>query len=390
MSSKVSSKQNDAAPDITNERQRFSMPDDRPQTPKAAGRQHSTVDDERAMVQLDGLRALAVLAVLWSHWAPQRWLFGLPWGTGVQLFFVLSGFLITGILLDHRPSDAASGVERIRVWSRFYIRRTLRIFPLFYLVLALSLIIGLGPIRQTWAWHASYLSNFYYFSGHPQDSFRHFWSLAVEEQFYLVWPFLILLVSPRKLPALIVLMIILAPLSRIALALFGYSDLVIRLLPSSCLDALGTGALLAWTKRFTVGSRCNSRTVALLCLIVGLPAFILAGALEITGHAPYWIKTLGHTGMDLFYGWLVITASVGFQGWVGRLLQSAPAIYVGKISYGIYVYHFLVSSLIPDVPLENTTLRLLTFAVVTFLMAAASWHFYERPLNRLKTLVPYD
>jgi peptidoglycan/LPS O-acetylase OafA/YrhL len=347
----------------------------------------------RSMVQLDGLRALAVLAVLWSHWAPTPWQFGLPWGTGVQLFFVLSGFLITGILVDHRPSDTASGVERMHVWRSFYIRRTLRIFPLFYLVLALSLILGLGNIRHVWMWHALYLSNFYYFTGHPLDAFQHFWSLAVEEQFYLVWPFLILLLPVRILPACIIPMIILAPLSRILLAQLGHSDLLIRLLPSSCLDALGTGALLAWTRRFGTRYGWSPGRVALLCLLIGLPTYVLAGAFGITGHTPYWIKSLGHTGMDLFYGWLVVEASVGFQGWIGRLLASMTLTYIGKISYGIYVFHFFAPYLIPGLSVENTAggyaLRIAVYTTSTLLIAAASWRFYERPLNRLKTLVPY-
>jgi peptidoglycan/LPS O-acetylase OafA/YrhL len=360
------------------------------QSHDAAGRHHPTADEGRSMVQLDGLRALAVLAVLWSHWAPEQWKFGLPWGTGVQLFFVLSGFLITGILLDHR----ASGLERMRVWRSFYIRRALRIFPLFYLVLSLSLMIGLGNIRHTWMWHALYMSNFYYFTGNSQDVFAHFWSLAVEEQFYLVWPFLILLLPVRILPGWIIFMIILAPISRIILAGCGYSDLVIRLLPSSCLDALGTGALLAWTKRFAADCGWNPRRVALLCLLSGLPTYVLAGVFDVTGHAPYWMKTLGHTGMDLFYGWIVIEASVGFQGWIRRLLQSVTLTYIGRISYGIYVFHFFAPSLFPDLPFEDTArgyaLRLAAYATLTFLIAATSWRFYERPLNRLKTLVPYS
>ena len=345
------------------------------------------------MVQLDGLRALAVLAVMWSHWAPGEWQIGIPWGTGVQLFFVLSGFLITGILLDNRPADSASHRERMQVWRRFYIRRTLRIFPLYYLVLSIALVIGLGNIRHTWPWHALYASNFYFFFGGPQDTYAHFWSLAVEEQFYLVWPCLILLLPVSILRRCIVPMIILAPLSRILLVAAGHEDLVVRLLPSSCLDALGIGALLAWTQRYAKNFYWNTKRVARLCLLIGLPVYILAGAYQLTGHSVYWIKSLGHTGMDLFYGWIVITASIGFQGWSGRLLQSKPVVYLGRISYGIYVFHFFAPSLIPGMPVEGTAqgyaLRLAVYTAFTVLLAAASWRFFEGPVNRLKSRVPY-
>ncbi len=359
----------------------------------AAVRPYPKADDGRSMVQLDGLRAFAVLGVMWSHWAPTRWQFGIPWGTGVQLFFVLSGFLITGILLDNRPADAASSRERLQVWRRFYIRRTLRIFPLYYLVLALALIIGLGAIRHTWPWHVLYMSDFYFFLGNPQDSYAHFWSLAVEEQFYLVWPFLILLLPVRLLRRCIIPMIILAPLSRYLLAEIGYDDYVIRLLPTSCLDALGTGALLAWTQRYAKDFYWNSRRVAMTCLLLGLPTFVLAGAYQLTGHSVYWIKSLGHTGMDLFYGWVVVTAAVGFQGWMRRVLQSRTLVYLGKISYGIYVFHFFAPALITGLPFEGTSagymLRIAVYTTLTVLLAAASWRFYEGPLNRLKSRVPY-
>jgi peptidoglycan/LPS O-acetylase OafA/YrhL len=121
--------------------------------PRRAGPAH--------MVQLDGLRAFAIAAVAFSHWVPEHQ-FGLPWGTGVQLFFVLSGYLITGILLDSKTDENQKQWRMLFVtWRRFYIRRCLRIFPLFYLVLVFALLINLKPIRDTWPWHVSYLSNIY-------------------------------------------------------------------------------------------------------------------------------------------------------------------------------------------------------------------------------------
>ena len=168
---------------------------------------------------------------------PQRLLFGLPWGTGVQLFFVISGFLITGILIDNKPLDDAPREAGLRVWRSFYLRRALRIFPLFYLVIFGSLALGFDSIGSSWVWHTTYLSNGYYFLTNSRDAFGHFWSLAVEEQFYLVWPFLVLLLSIRQLPKWIILTIIVAPVFRIVImAATGNADL--SYLPISCLDAL--------------------------------------------------------------------------------------------------------------------------------------------------------
>src|SRR5687768_2757386 len=167
--------------------------------------------EKRSMLELDGLRAFAVLAVAWSHWAPRDLQFGLPWGTGVQLFFVISGFLITGILLDNKPTNASPAASR-RVWRNFYLRRALRIFPLFYLVLVVSWLFSVDPIESTWQWHAFYLSNVYYFLGNSPDAFLHFWSLAVEEQFYLVWPFLVLLLAAPRLQTALIVVIVAAPI----------------------------------------------------------------------------------------------------------------------------------------------------------------------------------
>ena len=158
------------------------MPDvhDAPGTFSASG----TV---RRQPQLDGLRAVAVAAVAWSHWE-RDYQAGIPFGAGVHLFFVLSGFLITRILLDVRQASDRGAAIRA-----FYIRRALRIFPAFYVTLLLAWIAGVPLVRESLAWHATYLSNVWIFQMDQwPGSISHLWSLAVEEQFYLAWPFLIL------------------------------------------------------------------------------------------------------------------------------------------------------------------------------------------------------
>src|SRR5882757_1220817 len=132
------------------------------------------------LCQLDGLRALSVAAVAWSHWRAS-WLpkTYIPWGElGVATFFVISGFLITGILLDHRTDGS-----RPLVLRQFYARRFLRIFPLFYAALIVALLLRADGMSETWHWHASYLSNIYFYLLGWHGQMSHFWSLAVEEQF---------------------------------------------------------------------------------------------------------------------------------------------------------------------------------------------------------------
>ncbi len=141
--------------------------------------------------QLDGLRAIAVMAVVFQHFAPSGWSKVIPWGgLGVTLFFVLSGYLITGILLKGR--------EEPGMLRHFYIRRALRIFPVYYATLLIAALLAIPPVRETFWWHAFYLSNVLFALKNSYfGAVSPFWSLAVEQHFYLIWPWVVLFV-PRK------------------------------------------------------------------------------------------------------------------------------------------------------------------------------------------------
>jgi peptidoglycan/LPS O-acetylase OafA/YrhL len=356
------------------------------------------------MVQFDGLRTFAIAAVAFSHWAPNLQ-FGLPLGTGVQLFFVLSGFLITGILLDNKPDENRPQLVFV-TWRRFYIRRCLRIFPLFYAVLVFALIIDLKPIRDTWPWHFSYLSNVYYFrTGEAGlDYFGHFWSLAVEEQFYLIWPFVVLLLPTRLLRWSLLALILVAPVFRIAVnGIAPYHPAAARYLMPASLDALGIGGLLAFLARPDQFSVKPAQSVARLGLYVGLPgAVVLAFMrhLRVTNSAANSIgDSLGHLCLVMFYGWVVWTAAKGFPGIIGRVLSWAPLVYFGKISYGLYVFHLLSVPLVPRVAglirvpssvETNLAFRLIAQTILTIGLAMVSWHAFEKPLNDLKRYFPYS
>ena len=195
---------------------------------------------------------MAVPAVAWSHWE-RPYQFGIPFGAGVHLFYVLSGFLITGILLDVRER-----ADRVAGLKAFYIRRALRIFPAFYLTLALAWIADVPPVRETFWWHALYLSNVQIVvSGEWPGAISHFWSLAVEEQFYLLWPWLIVWVPRRWLVPAIVAAIAVAPLFRLWLAMIGYRETMLGVLTPGWLDSLGVGALLALMRELL--TRCGDR-----------------------------------------------------------------------------------------------------------------------------------
>lgn len=339
--------------------------------------------------QLDGLRAVAVTMVMAFHFVPGT-SGAAPLGSiGVRLFFVLSGFLITRILLPSTriqfagaESNARSGQARLAVIRNFYIRRGLRIFPLFYLVLALAALVNIGPVRETIGWHVTYLTNFYLFErGAWHGSISHLWSLAVEEQFYLVWPWLIFLWPERRLPVLIVAMVCLAPLSRLIVV-----GPMTSVLPLSCVDALGAGALLALSS--------TRRPVMSAGLLIGVPLTLVMLTLRYAGVSGPPFEVALDFGVSLTGAWVVGRAIPGFRGSIGRFLAARPVVYIGTISYGLYLYHgfmpYLLGRYVPDFLQLSWPIRCLMLSAATLLMASLSWRFFEAPILKLKDVTISD
>jgi len=353
--------------------------------------------DPEHMPQLDGLRAIAVAAVAVSHWTPNFLIGIVPWGTGVQLFFVLSGFLITGILLRSRP--AVVGLPMGQVLRVFYARRFLRIFPLYYGVLALALIFSVGPIREDWPWHVSYLSNWLYArEGHGGilvDPFLHFWSLSVEEQFYLFWPFVALVAGRRALFVILLASIVGSMACRLAIAHFATGIVSLRYLTPCCLDALAVGGLVAHVKHYR-GNLAVGRLAWWLAAIgfLGL-VFSTIPLARLTNSAD--AHRVGHTFLVVFYGAIVAWAALGLRWLPGQILTFAPMRYLGKISYGLYVYHYFAPYIVQaaarhfgwDSLLQSTPALLVTYTVFSVAVSVLSWHLYELPLNRLKRHFAY-
>jgi peptidoglycan/LPS O-acetylase OafA/YrhL len=346
------------------------------------------------MPQLDSLRALAFFGVAASHWVPGNPL-AFAGGTGVQLFFVLSGFLITGILLEYRRLQESDASLTARAALRtFYIRRFFRIFPLYYGVIAATLILNIGPIRELWPWHVCYASNFLYglHKPGPDDPFTHFWSLGVEEQFYLIWPFLIFFLRPITLQRLIITLILIAPLCRIGMEMAFPELHRVNYFPISCGDSLGLGACLAVATRDGFFGASGSQVARRIGILGLLGALASAALIPVAGNA--LAVQMGHTFVVLFFGWLVFGAAQGFGGWFGALLNRPELRFLGKISYGLYVFHhfFTLSHVrtflgllgLPPEWSEHVVVQFVVRLFFTVLLAAISWYLYEKPLNNLK------
>ena len=364
----------------------------------ASGANDQGVQDSPAhMPQLDSLRALAFLGVAASHWFSNKNLISLFGGTGVQLFFVLSGFLITGILLEYRRLQEGSGwLTAGSALRTFYARRFLRILPLYYGVIAVTAILNVQPIRTYWPWHAAYVPNFLYAIDKPSsgDPFTHFWSLGVEEQFYFVWPFLIFFAPLRSLRWWIAALIISAPLFRIGMEAAFPQLHRVNYLPLSCGDSLGVGACLAFAWRNGLFFTWTPSALARALGVLGLAGGLITGCLMLTANDGFWLLSLGHTFLIFVYGWLVYRAAVGFRGVIGVVLMRPELRFLGKISYGLYVFHhffthvsfrvFLENFGLPSRIAENVFTQSLVRLLITILVAFASWYLYENPLNNLK------
>jgi peptidoglycan/LPS O-acetylase OafA/YrhL len=351
------------------------------------------------LVQLDGVRGLAVFLVLVAHGTPQDW-YPLHLGAaGVILFFVLSGFLITGILLRARQQAEAAGQPLGWVMSAFYGRRFLRIFPLYYAVLAAGSLLGLGALRETLAWHAVYLSNYYVaqLGDWPRGGIGHLWSLSVEEQFYLLWPAVTLFTPRRWLVPVLLAAVVLAPCSRLAVVTLTGSRVAAHVITPSCLDALGLGALLAVLRQ--TGDGQAVRRLVRLSLVSGVVLYAVVLVLATCRRGWLMEVVLEDLAYALLSVWLVDRAAAGFGGAGRAVFEFPPLVNLGIISYGVYVFHQLVPPLMMlleerlgvnfGFPRDRGVILFAYKTLVGISLAALSWHFLEKPLNNLKRYLPY-
>jgi peptidoglycan/LPS O-acetylase OafA/YrhL len=323
------------------------------------------------------LRAFAILPVLYTHfWNEDNWL----GSAGVFLFFVLSGYLITGILLRSRTKPSAL--------QNFYIRRFLRIAPIYYVTLGLAWLINLPGIRQTFLWHCFYLSNVLFTlknSWSPRYT-AHLWTLSVEEQFYLVWPFLILFLPLKAIKPVVWSTIIAAIVYQLGgIWFFGINALGAGILVFASLDKLGLGALLALEEAGPGFPRFVTKAgwVA-FAILLGLEALPI-------NHSLAWAFVLRVELLIVIFAALIAAASTGISGPAGAILNSGIVRYVGRISYGIYLFHLFLYAVTLAVmsrlglpPLGRGPGCFIVMSAMSIAVAAVSWHFFEQPINRLR------
>jgi peptidoglycan/LPS O-acetylase OafA/YrhL len=356
-------------------------------TPTAFSGQH--------IKELDGVRAIAIWMVLMTHLfdpavsasgvfakVPNAVRFVVHHGyLGVDLFFVLSGFLITGILL--RTKYLGTG----KYFKRFYTRRALRILPLYFLVIGL-IVICVGKSSLPWLGLAALMS------ANLSDLFGvtvpapagPFWSLAVEEQFYLIWPWLVLWLPPQGLVVTTLAILIIEPVLRLVSPGGNF------FLTWYHCDGLAIGALVAvWFYQW----KGDKRSVGvLIATLIGASVLLSAAIIPYGGLGPGPVAMGVRTSQFGLLAAALVAASVGFSGSPAlALLRSRPAVYTALLSYCIYVIHkpLMVlyetfSSRVPltaHLTLAQTTIAEAFFVIpVAYAIATLSWRYFESPILR--------
>jgi peptidoglycan/LPS O-acetylase OafA/YrhL len=369
---------------------------------------------------LDGMRGIAVLCVMILHFAllspatgAEQLFFDVTragW-IGVDLFFVLSGFLITGILYD-----AKGGAHFFR---NFYMRRVLRIFPLYYAFLVLVLIL-LPMVRpaaatpagtQLWLW--TYLSNVLFarvgWEGVPGHT-THLWSLAIEEQFYLLWPLVVFLASRRRLLQICVGAIVFAELTRIGLHYTAPNGIAGYALMPARIDALAVGALVAVLAREASGAAVLLRfsRPVMIGAALWLGVVIAWTQLAVGAILPpldVRIQLGAYTAIALLFGALLVRAiAAPDSSRRARLLNSATLAAFGRYSYALYLVHILVRNVfhgqLAQVEGKLPTLLgsqlpaqvgvLLAGIGISYALAFTSWHLFEKHFLALKRFFNYE
>lgn len=357
------------------------------------------------MPPLDGLRGLAILMVMLFHYGPMLnsnsvWQHGvvfvgqLGW-TGVDLFFVLSGFLITGILLDSRAAE--------NYFSSFYVRRVLRIFPAYYFALLIAFFFfpvlfprvdHPFPTVPERFWFLAYGQNWIGFlvDGNRQYLIGHFWSLAIEEQFYLIWPWIVYKNNTKQIVRLAMGASLFSVVLRFALLARHVTPEAIYRNTFTRMDALLIGAALAcllrdpscllWLRRYAKWMW--------IAPLVALEAVRVAGG-SFGTHVPA-VQGLGFTVIALGYAALVggAVVSMGSGSMLQRFLCSAAMRKLGKYSYAAYIWHQFVRAIMLKMEVGiwgahlPATVNVPLMFGGTLAVSAASYALVERPFLALK------
>jgi len=355
--------------------------------------------NQNHITQLDGLRFFAVTSIVFAHWIKWKldieFIKHIPFTNGVILFFVLSGFLITKILLTNKDKYEAENKNKSSLIKSFYIRRILRIFPIYYLVVFATAAINYQYAQELFPWLATFTINIYQsIENIKVGDFNHFWSLAVEEQFYLFWPLLIVFTPRKHFLKLIVGIIVLSISYKACIYLFVHKWMASNYFVLGCADALSIGALVAYISLYH--PKISKKLSSVFVLLPAVTIYIITRIITLYFNLES-VKNI----LDEFFYAIVASIIVNraarqeFTFIASAILENKFVVYCGKISYGMYLYHlfmpfvyFYVQSK-TGLHIDNLFLYFLALYFTTFVLSHFSWLIIENPINNLKYKFPY-
>lgn len=339
--------------------------------------------------ELDALRGIGVVLVMHGHYCMPESLIG---RLAVRLFFALSAFLITDILLRARESAAPMGF----LLRSFWMRRVLRILPAYYLALAFCATLSWPRWPDGLGWSIALAPNIWFAlsnSWEPGD-FSAYWTIGVEEQFYLMWP-LLLLFTPRRMAVLCCVGLIASAIAFYAFAPFDLLNQVGRwTLPPASWDAMGVGALMAaspMARGAMAKHGAAPSLIVLVALAAGFTPPLFSGAAQARFEHVYWAMA---PLLPLTY---LLAVCAGGRRWLlSPILRFKPFIAMGIVSYGVYLLHLPMRSFMervwPAAPFESDHMPPALAALlmtITFAAATLMWFAWEKPFNSLKRFWPY-
>lgn len=335
-----------------------------------------------------------MLAICWDHWRPLSWSRWFPFEVFLFFFLVMTGYLITGSLLRERDrSEARGGAWKMKALRIYQIRRGLRILAPYYAALALALLVMAPDVWAAPLWYVFHVSNIHmaFLPDWPSGT-NHFWSLSMQQQFYLIWPFVIWFLPRKSLLWFILAWSAIGPLTRMNHDTFAEWCARPEVLTWASLDYFGIGALLALAVHR--GMKLESAGLRWMAGLAGVAylAFFTAHAM---GWPTFGLRSLQQTLLAISLCGVIAAGSVGFSGILGKILQTPFLQKVGALSYGIYLYHNLAPLLAGKLlwflwgpsfqaPVWDWV-RILSFAAFTWLLAIASWKWIEQPLQGVRS-----
>lgn len=333
------------------------------------------------------------MAICWDHWCPAGWPRVFPFEVFLFLFLVLTGYLITRSLLRERDrSEARGGSWKATALKSYQIRRGLRILAPYYAALALAWIVRAPDMLAALPWYVFHLSNFHMAQlGHWPSGTNHFWSLSIQQQFYLIWPFVIWFLPRRLLVPAILLFTLIGPASRMSHDFFAPWVAWPQLLTWECFDYFGIGALFG----LAVHRGMSLESPGLRWLsAMALAAYIAIFSAHALDWPTYGLRPLQQTFLSIALCGFIAASSVGFSGIIQRILEHHAIQRIGQLSYGLYLFHNLAPLMTGKICwfLWNGSfdtglgaiLRILIFAGVTWALTLASWRWIEQPLQGVR------